>query len=124
MGIRLVAVVIGAGLLAGCSTTYPVVAINDRTNERYFGTATSTTSVSTFELANASGTTCTGTYKATVVFDYATGTSTRGEMTCSDGKSGTWVTSGTAYGGQGEGRIGNDKIKVYYGQFAARQQLQ
>lgn len=124
MGIRLVAVVIGAGQLAGCGTTYPVVAINERTNERYFGTATSITSVSTFELSNASGNTCTGTYKATVVFDYATGTSTRGEMTCSDGKSGTWVTSGTAYGGQGEGRIGKDKIKVYYGQFAARQQLQ
>mgnify|MGYP001156002899 CR=1 FL=1 len=124
MSIRLVAGTVAFGILAGCSTTYPVIAINERTNERYFGTATSAASESTFELSNASGTTCTGTYKATVVFDYTTGTSTRGKMNCSDGKSGTWVTSGTAYGGQGEGRIGKDKIKVYYGQFAARQQLQ
>lgn len=123
MSVREILVASSLSVLAACSTTYPVVAINDRTSERYFGTATSTPSVSTFELTNADGTTCTGTYKATVVFSATTGASTQGKMTCSDGKSGTWVTTGTANGGQGVGKIGDDSIKVYYGQFATYHQI-
>lgn len=111
-------------MLSACATTYPVVAVNDQTGERFYGTATSTPGTSRFQISSAAGVTCDGTYKATVVSDYTTGTSTQGRMSCSDGRQGQWVTAGTARGGQGEGQLGGDKLKLYYGQFASNQQIE
>ena len=108
--------------MASC-TTYPVVAVVERSGERFYGTATSTLGESSFTLSNAAGVECIGTYKAAVVLDYSTGSTSRGRMTCSDGRKGTWVATGTAVGGQGEGLIGNQKVRVYYGQFASNQQI-
>jgi hypothetical protein len=103
MGYKLVLSSIALGLLVGCATTYPVVAVVERTGERFFGEASSIGTGSSFTLASADGITCTGSYDSGVVFDYTTGSSSRGNIICSDGRTGTWVTTGTAVGGQGAG---------------------
>ena len=123
MRLHLIIGLAGLTFMVGCATTYPVVTVSKATGERFYGKAISSIGVSTFELKSATGVTCTGTYEATVVLDYSTGSTTDGKMTCSDGRTGTWVTSGTAVGGQGEGQIGNDIVRIYYGQFAAQQQI-
>jgi hypothetical protein len=110
--------------LSACSVTYPVVGVADRTGERFFGTATSAMSgASNFEMTNARGVVCSGTYIAPVVPDYATGASIRSNFTCSDGRSGNFVTTGTAVGGQGQGYIEGQPFTVFYGQFASHQQI-
>lgn len=110
-------------LLAACSTTYPVAGVVEGTGEKFLGTATSTASVSTFDVTSDKGASCAGTYKATVVFDSATGATTKGSGTCSDGRSFTWATTGTVVGGQGFGSVGGNRLRIYYGQFASNQQL-
>jgi hypothetical protein len=108
---------------AGCSVSYPVVAVSEKTGDRYFGTAVATTGTSTIQVSNASGVNCSGTYVAPIVFDATSGAAMGGKITCSDGRTGNWVASGTAVGGQGAGKFGNETVKLYYGQFAAMQQI-
>ena len=111
-------------MVSGCGTTYPVVAISKETGEKFFGTATSVAGgTSRVELQNAKGVKCSGTYKASIVFDYTTGGSTSGTFTCSDGRSGRYVTTGTAIGGQGQGTVDGKPVAIYYGQFASFQQF-
>lgn len=114
---------LSASLLAGCATVYPVAGVVPATGERFVGTASSTVGTSTFEITNDDGVQCSGTYKAQVVFDYATGTTEHGTGKCADGRHITWSATGNAIGGQGFGKVGGDKFKIFYGQFASNQQL-
>jgi hypothetical protein len=111
-------------LLAGCATTYPVVAVLEG-NDRFFGTAKSVAvGESSFSMSNADGVTCEGNYTAELVWTMTQGASTNGDFSCSDGRIGRYATTGTASGGQGEGKLSNgSKLKIYYGQFASFQQL-
>lgn len=110
--------------LAGCGTTYSVVAVTAG-NDRYFGTAHSfALGESTFQLQNAKGVVCKGKYTTKMTWSKAQGATVNGKMTCSDGRSGSWVATGDAYGGQGAGLMDDgEKVDVYFGNMASRQQI-
>ena len=115
---------IAALTLTACATTYPVVVIGEN-SDRFVGTATSVAvGASSFKMSNADGVSCSGQYKAELVWTYDQGATTTGDFNCSDGTTGHYATTGTAYGGQGVGKLSNgSKFSIYYGQFASFQQL-
>lgn len=113
----------GALVLSACSTTYPLVGVIPETGERFTGTATATTGTSTYQITSDTGATCSGTYKADVVYSASQGASSNGVVQCNDGRTGHWAASGTLAGGQGFGTVGGKKFEIYYGQFATYQQI-
>lgn len=111
--------------LTACSTAYPVVAVANKTDERFFGKAVSVMAgKSRFEMTSADGVVCNGEYTAEVVWSARDPASTAGYFICSDGRKGTYSTVGTVNGGQGAGKFSTgEKFKIYYGQFATFQQI-
>lgn len=108
------------GGLASCSET-PVISINERTGERFIGTATSGSG--NIVIMNSRGVTCTGTFNSQMVLTEDSGFSRNGRLTCDDGRSGTFVVAGTARGGQGVGQLGDEEVRIFYGQVANIQVL-
>lgn len=109
--------------ICACSVTYPVAGYVDRTGEKFVGTATSTTGTSHYRMSSDNGAICSGTYIAPKVANLSSGVTIEGTGTCTDGRGITWAASGTAVGGQGFGRVGNEKFTIFYGQFATYQQV-
>lgn len=107
--------------VSGCSQT-PVMSINQRTGERFIGIATSGSG--DISITNSRGVNCIGSFNSQVVLTVDSGFSRNGALNCADGRSGTFTVAGTARGGQGIGILGNDEVRIFYGQFANVQVLQ
>ena len=114
-----------AVVLAGCATSYPVYVRVEPTGEEFIGQADSTMlGKSTVRLTNSSGLSCTGEYQAEMVMSGSSVVTTKGTITCPDGRVGTWVVTGDGSGGQGVGNLQGEKVRVYFGSFVTRQQLE
>lgn len=110
------------GALVSCSAIEtPVMSINETTGERFIGTATSGSG--NIVIMNSRGVTCNGTFNSQIVMTEDSGFSRNGRLMCADGRSGTFVVAGTARGGQGVGRLGNEEVRIFYGQVANIQVL-
>lgn len=68
-------------------------------------------------MSNAEGVQCSGTYDANIATSETQVEQQEGELSCSDGRNGTWsvVTIGIT-GGTGVGRIGEDSVKIKIGE--------
>ena len=100
--------------LGGCSTTFPVVGSIPSTKEKFIGTATSQLAgISSLIMRSDNGATCTGEYKAPVVWTMTEGATASGTFHCDDGRSGTFTFVGTAIQGEGFGNM-NDGTKMEF----------
>lgn len=114
-------VVSAAIVVSGCSQT-PVMSVNQRTGERFIGVATSGSGE--ISITNSRGVNCIGIFNSQMVLTADSGFSRSGTLNCADGRAGTFTVAGTARGGQGIGVLGNDEVRIFYGQFANVQVLQ
>ncbi len=107
----------------GCSTVYPVYLRVEPSGEEFVGKATSSMGTSGFTVNNGRGTECSGVYKAPLALTPRSVNTTEGDIRCDDGRTGTWVVTGTTQGGQGVGDIEGEKLKVYFGDVVVKQAL-
>lgn len=114
-------VICSAIVVSGCSQT-PVMSVNQRTGERFIGVATSGSGE--ISITNSRGVNCIGSFNSQMVLTADSGFSRSGALNCADGRTGTFTVAGTARGGQGIGVLGNDEVRIFYGQFANVQVLQ
>lgn len=111
----------GSLLVSGCSKTFPVTGVIERTGENFVGTATSVLGgTSHIEMTTEDGIKCSGEYVAPVVWSNTQGASFNGSVSCDDGRKGTFHGTGTTVNGQGFGKMTNgDKFKFTYGHTSA-----
>lgn len=114
--------IVSALALAGCATTYPLHVTVDETSETFVGTARSSFK-SEFDMTNAAGMWCTGTYSAPMILDPADAVTVHGVMECPDGRKGSWTVAGTYEGGQGVGTLDGKPVRVLFGNMVVKQQI-
>jgi len=107
---KMIAIVIMATALTGCSMTLPVRGLIQNSNETFTGTATGYTDGSgDLTLVSNMGATCTGN------FVYVTRRNGEGVFQCSDGRSGPFTFVSTGSRGTGQGDLGGDRFTFTFG---------
>ena len=111
--------VISCIFLVACTyyQTVPVSGKIEKTNERFVGTATaSSTGQGNLSITTDEGVTCQGNYNAPIYYSPMEGVSSRGSFTCSDGRTGNFAFSGSNHQGSGFGTLSDGhKLIFTYG---------
>jgi hypothetical protein len=111
---RLWPLVATAFCVAGCSATYPIRGVVDKTNERFLGSTTVSAAEEngTITIVTDKDATCTGAYPRV----FSSTVSGRGTFTCSDGRTGMFAFAGQARYGNGFGKFSDGhKFTFTYG---------
>ncbi len=104
---RSLAIVMGAALLASCSTVRPVTGVMERSNESFTGSIEGSgyrEGKGTLVLVSDHKTTCRGD------FVYTTRRQGRGVLSCDDGRSGPFQIAAVGSAGSGSGDLSGQRF--------------
>lgn len=100
--------------LTACAPPVPVIGHMQSTGEQFVGQADPMAATISGKIVPGS-ISCSGKYNPFVVWNEWTPWTTEGTISCSDGRSGTWIATGTNMAGKGAGTLGGKPFSIELG---------